>query len=60
LLAVRYLLDKKGQRKTVSDVKRMYEALKNGDSFNDAFENNMGISVDYYEKHFFELIFNFL
>jgi len=38
----------------------MYEALKNGDSFNDAFENNMGISVDYYEKHFFELIFNFL
>ena len=59
-LAVRYLLDEKGQGKTLSDVKLLYEALKNGDSFNDAFESNMGISLDYYKLHFFELIREFL
>lgn len=59
-LAVRYLLDDNGQRRMISDVKLLYEALKNGDSFNNAFESNMGISLEYYENHFFELISEFL
>jgi hypothetical protein len=59
-LAVRYLLDEKGQGKTFSDLKNFYEALKNGDSFNDAFESYMDISVAYYELHFFDLITGYL
>ncbi|MFX0203672.1 MAG: hypothetical protein ACFFCW_46840, partial [Candidatus Hodarchaeota archaeon] len=59
-LAVRYLLDEKGHRKTVSDVKLLYDALKKGESFSEAFESNMGINLAYYEDHFFELILGYL
>ncbi len=59
-LAVRYLLDPDGRNKKISDVKQLYEALKNGDAFSTAFVNTMGMSLDYYENHFFELISEFL
>lgn len=59
-LAVRYLLHADGHRKTILDVKRIYEALKAGDSFNDAFESHMGMSLEFYENHFIDLISNLL
>jgi hypothetical protein len=59
-LAVRYLLSDTGQGREISDVKLLYEALRNGDSFNDAFECNMGIGLEDYENQFFLLISEFL
>jgi hypothetical protein len=59
-LAVRYLLDERGQGKTLLDVKNIYEALKDSIYFNDAFESNMGMSIAYYESHFYELISGYL
>jgi len=55
-LAVRYLLSDKGAGKKLSDVKLMYGALRNGDSFTDAFETYMGMSLDYFEDNFYSLI----
>jgi len=55
-LAVRYLLDARGQGKTLLDVKNIFRDLKNSILFEDAFVNNMGISITYYESHFYELI----
>ncbi|MDH3267926.1 MAG: hypothetical protein OEM46_03630 [Ignavibacteria bacterium] len=59
-LAVRYLLDERGQGKTLLDLKNLYEALKNNTPFDDAFESNMGMSITYYESHFYELISEYL
>ena len=56
-LAVEYLLDERGQGKTLLDVKRMFEDLSRGGCFfTEAFEAHMGISVPYYESYFFSLI----
>lgn len=59
-LAVRYLLDEDGLGRRLSDVTRLYGALENGESFPNAFENHMGISVDAYQASFFDLIVEFL
>jgi hypothetical protein len=59
-LAVRYLLDERGQGKTLLDVKNIYEDLKNSIPFDDAFESNMKMSITYYESHFYELISEYL
>ena len=60
-LALAYLLDERGQGKTLPDVKRMYEELSRGGCFfTEAFEAHMGISVPYFETHFFQLITDYL
>jgi len=59
-LAVRYLLDDAGMGKSSADVKEMYLDMRKTSSFRESFEKSMGISVAYYEEHFFELIDNFL
>jgi hypothetical protein len=59
-LTVRYLLDERGQGKTLLDVKNIYEDLKNSIPFDDAFESNMKMSITYYESHFYELISEYL
>lgn len=55
-LAVKYVLSKEGGRKKLIHVKKIYEALNNGNSFADAFETHIGMSLQYYEDNFYELI----
>jgi hypothetical protein len=60
-LAVMYLLHEEGHGKTTTDVLDMYRYMvisRNG--FADAFERYMGMSVPYYEEHFWDLIKEFL
>ena len=59
-LAVRYLLDDAGQGKSFNDVKNMYIDMHSTVNFRSSFESYLGISVEYYENHFFELIATFL
>jgi len=59
-LAVRYLLDENGLGKTFLDVKAMYLDMLNTESFRTSFETYMGITVEYYEENFFDLITDFL
>jgi len=58
-LAVRYLLDDEGLGKSFADVKEMYLDMRKTGSFRESFEKFMGISVEYYEQHFFDLINDF-
>jgi hypothetical protein len=58
-LAVRYLLDDAGMGKSFADVKEMYLDMRKTSSFRESFEKFLGISVEYYEEHFFELIHDF-
>lgn len=59
-LAIRYLLDNRGQGKSLLDIKQIYSDLKSGNSFVDALESNMGMSITYYELHFYELISEYI
>jgi hypothetical protein len=59
-LAIRYLLDNRGHGKSLLDMKKLYFDLKRGDSFVDAFESNIGMSISYYELHFYELISEYI
>jgi hypothetical protein len=60
-LAVSYLLDKRGFGKTLTEVKNMFHDLtSSGTSFENAFQTYMGISLNYFEEHYFELMTNFL
>jgi len=55
-LAVRYLLDEKGHGRTYIDVKNMFYDLLVTENFSVSFEKYTGMSLDYYEEHFFDLI----
>jgi hypothetical protein len=59
-LAVRYLLDENGLGRTFLDVKAMFSDMQNTESFRASFETFMGITVEYYEENFFDLIADFL
>jgi hypothetical protein len=59
-LAFRYLVDPEGHGKTLLDVKNMYLDIREGATFEEAFENRMGMSVGYYETHFFDIIVEYL
>ena len=60
-LAVRYLMDEKGQGKTLMDVKRMYEDLcTDRYLFAEVFEGHMGMTIQTYEEHFFDAIISYL
>jgi hypothetical protein len=55
-LAVCYLLDPGGHNRSIEDVKAMFADIGNGMGFVEAFELHMGISLDYYEEHFWVLM----
>lgn len=58
-LVMAYLLDPNGHGKTLHDIKLIFQDLKNSHSqttFDAVFENRMGMSVQYYEEHFYELM----
>lgn len=55
-LAVEYLLDKKGQGKTLLDVKEMFIKTAEWNDFDLAFETYMGMSIAYYKAHFYDLV----
>ncbi|MCP4725558.1 MAG: hypothetical protein GY863_11000, partial [bacterium] len=55
-LAIRYLMDEKGLGKTYQDVRSLYDDLLINNDFNSAFEQHMGITVEYYRENFFDLV----
>lgn len=59
-LAFRYLIDPEGHGKTLSDVKNVYLDIRQGSTFEEAFESRLGMSVDYYETDFFDIILEYL
>jgi hypothetical protein len=59
-LAFRYLVDPEGHGKTLLDVKNMYLDIREGLTFEETFENRLGMSVDYYETNFFDIIVEYL
>jgi hypothetical protein len=59
-LAFRYLVDPAGGGKTLSDAKAIYFDIRSGTSFADAFAAHMGMTVPYYEAHFFDLMKSYL
>jgi len=59
-VAVHYLVDPKGPGKSLIDVKNMFADIGQGMSFARAFETHMGMSLQYYENNFYQLIKNFL
>lgn len=59
-VAVRYLVDPKGQGRTLIDVRNMFSDIGNGVDFATAFETHMGMSLEYYEENFYNLIQAFL
>lgn len=60
-LAVKYLLDENGHGKTTTDVLDMYRYMSSsGNGFADAFEKYMGMSLQYYEDNYWDLITEFL
>ena len=59
--AVKYLLDEKGHGKTFTDVLEMFRYMASSRrGFAHAFEIYMGISVQYYEDNFWDLITKYL
>ncbi|MCP4726133.1 MAG: hypothetical protein GY863_13905, partial [bacterium] len=54
-LAVRYLLDEEGLGRSYQDIISMYDDIIINHDFNSAFEQHMGISVEYYRENFFDL-----
>lgn len=60
-LAVGYLLDESGHGKTTTDVLDMYRYMASShNGFADAFERFMGMTLQYYEDNYWDLITNFL
>jgi hypothetical protein len=59
-LAVEYLLDEKGEGRSLLDVKRMILAMAQGSSFQSAFESHLIVSLDRYRQDFYELMAEFL
>ena len=53
-VAVRWLVAPGGNGKTLIDVKNMFRDIGNGMEFVEAFELHMGLTVEYYEEHFWE------
>jgi hypothetical protein len=55
-VAVRYLLDPAGGGRTWGDVRNMYWSIRQGTAFEEAFALHMGMTVGYFQAHFFELM----
>jgi hypothetical protein len=59
-LAVRYLLAPQGYGATWLDVKNIFLDMRQGLTFEQAFLNRLGMTLDYYESNFFALILDYL
>jgi len=51
-LAFRYLLDPRGQNRTIEDLKAMFADIGHGMGFEEAFELHMGLTLAHYESNF--------
>jgi hypothetical protein len=60
-LAYAYLIDcEHGHGATIGDMRNMFSLMANGDEFFLAFEKALGMSVSYYEEHFYSLMEQYL
>ncbi len=59
-LAVRWLVDKRGGNRSFLDIKALFADIGNGSKFALAFEDHLGLTLEYYEAHFWELMETFL
>jgi hypothetical protein len=60
-LAYAWLTDAEhGHGATIQDMKGMFEYMAEGESFHDAFEHALGISVAWFEENFFALMDSYL
>jgi len=56
-LAYAYLVDQAhGHGATMADMREMFQLMKDGDGFMEAFEKALGISVQTYQDHFYSLM----
>jgi hypothetical protein len=58
-LAVRYILDKNGYGKSMTDIKNLFLDLRSTNSFSHSFERMTGTTLENYENDFFNLILQF-
>jgi hypothetical protein len=59
-LAVEYLIDENGHRKTLNDFTNLFLDVRNGVAFPTAFEHWFGMSLSEYEDRFFDLMTDYL
>ncbi len=59
-LAVEYLLSDHGPASTLVDARNLFTELRDGSSFEEAFDDTMGIELDTYDQRFFELMDGYL
>jgi len=59
-VAVRYLTDPGGHGKTPVDIKNLFIDIGHGLDFGAAFRNHIGMSLEYYQDHFYALMQAFL
>jgi hypothetical protein len=60
-LAYTYLVDSEyGHRATVSDMRYLFHLMKEGDTFHDAFDKALHMTVDFYHDNFYTLMENYL
>jgi hypothetical protein len=52
-LAMRYLLDQRGEGKSYQDVLNVFYDIRNGREFTVSFEDHFGISVDIFQEEFY-------
>lgn len=55
-LAMRYIVDKNGMGKSYEDVLNLFYDIRDDILFPIAFSNNYGVSLEYYENNFYNLI----
>jgi hypothetical protein len=59
-LAVKYILDKKGYGKSMTDIKKLFLDLRSTNSFSLSFERMTGTTLENFENDFFNRIVPFL
>jgi len=55
-ITMKYLLDPLGLNKSLQDVLNVFYAVRDGDSFDAAFQNNFGLSQQVFEDEFYDRI----
>jgi len=59
-ITMKYLLDPKGLNKSYYDVLNLFYEIREGNSFNNAFQNNFGLSLTVFEVEFYDRIRQYL
>ena len=55
-ITMKYLLDPKGLNKSYNDVLNLFYEIREGNSFDNAFQNNFGLSLTVFEVEFYDRI----